>query len=65
MARIGIVKPRRRGQKPIRFKRGALTAQARAAGKTVSQFCKSPPTTLARRRCAFKRNVLVGRGRKR
>ena len=35
------------------IKKGALTAAAEAAGKTISQYCKSPPSTLATKRCTL------------
>jgi len=33
------------------IKKGALTAAAEAAGKTISQYCQSPPSGLAAKRC--------------
>ena len=35
------------------IKKGALTAAAEAAGKTISQYCQSPPSTLATKRCTL------------
>ena len=36
-------------------KPGALTAQAKRAGKSMSEFCKSPKTTQAKRRCNLRK----------
>lgn len=57
------IQPTKKGQKPIRFKEGALTAQAKARGTTIAKLCAHPPTGLIARRCAFKKNVLTGRRR--
>jgi len=35
------------------IKKGALTAAAEAAGKTISQYCQKPPSTLATKRCTL------------
>ena len=32
-------------------KPGALTAAAKADGKSISEYCKNPPSTKAKRRC--------------
>ena len=37
--------------------KGALTKQAKAAGKSISEFCQSPPSALAKKRCQFRKNV--------
>lgn len=58
------LKPTKKGQKKITFKKGALTAQAKAAGKSISELCASPPSKLVAKRCRFKKNVLVGRGKR-
>lgn len=58
--KMATVKPARRGQKPIHFKRGALTRQARAAGKSIGEMCARPSTGLIARRCNSMRNVLTG-----
>jgi len=57
------LKPKKKGQKKITFKKGALTAQAKARGKTISQLCANPPTKMIAKRCRFKKNVLTGRGK--
>jgi hypothetical protein len=36
---------------------GALTKQAKSAGKSISEFCKAPPSPLAKKRCQFRKNV--------
>jgi len=55
------LKPKKKGQKKISFKKGALTAQAKARGKSISELCANPPSKLIAKRCRFKKNVLVGR----
>ena len=32
-------------------KPGALTAAAKRAGKSISEYCQNPPSTLAKQRC--------------
>ena len=32
-------------------KPGALTAAAKRAGKSISEYCKNPPSKLAKQRC--------------
>ena len=32
-------------------KPGSLNAAAKAAGKSISEYCQSPPSTLAKQRC--------------
>ena len=32
-------------------KPGALTAAAKSAGKSISEYCQNPPSTLAKQRC--------------
>tara|TARA_R110000744_G_scaffold42885_1_gene96406 strand:- start:1352 stop:1588 length:237 start_codon:yes stop_codon:yes gene_type:complete len=32
-------------------KPGSLTAAAKAVGKSISEYCQSPPSTLAKQRC--------------
>tara|TARA_R110001583_G_scaffold179105_2_gene335636 strand:+ start:1325 stop:1558 length:234 start_codon:yes stop_codon:yes gene_type:complete len=32
-------------------KPGALTDAAKAAGKSISEYCKNPPSTKAKQRC--------------
>jgi|15BtaG_2_1085339.scaffolds.fasta_scaffold04086_3 hypothetical protein len=36
---------------------GALTRAAKAAGESMSQYCASPPSKLAKKRCQFRANV--------
>jgi hypothetical protein len=38
-------------------KPGALTKAAKAAGKSIDDYCKSPPSSKAKKRCNF-RNTL-------
>lgn len=35
----------------LHLKKGALNAAAEAAGKSKSEYCKSPPSGLAAKRC--------------
>jgi len=36
---------------------GALTRAAKAAGESMSEYCASPPSELAKKRCQFRANV--------
>ena len=36
---------------------GALTRAAKAAGESMSEYCASPPSKLAKKRCQFRANV--------
>ena len=36
---------------------GALTRAAKSAGESMSQYCASPPSKLAKKRCQFRANV--------
>lgn len=55
------IKPTKKGQRPIKFKRGKLTAKANAAGKSISEYCASPSSKGGAAECRFKKNVLTGR----
>lgn len=45
-----MAKPEKFIQKAIKNP-GALTRQAKAAGKTISEFCQNPPSPVAEKRC--------------
>jgi len=36
---------------------GSLTAAAKSAGKTISEYCSNPPSSLAKRRCNFRKTL--------
>lgn len=38
--------------------RGTLTAAAKAAGKSISEYCQSPPSGLARKRCNLRKTLM-------
>jgi hypothetical protein len=62
MAKTRTLKPTRKGQKPITFKEGAGTAQAKRLGySSFSAMCRNPPNAKAAKRCSFAHNVLTGR----
>ena len=53
MAKTVTIGPQKKGQKPLKFKEGALTAMAKAAGfSSASAYCNSGKATsaLARKR---------------
>jgi len=62
---IQVIKPVKKGQKPIAFKKGALTKQAARYGMTPKEFCQSKKgdSPLKRKRCtlAFKGALAAGR----
>jgi hypothetical protein len=37
---------------------GALTAQAKAAGQSISTFCKNAKSTTAKRRCSLRKTLM-------
>ena len=62
---IVVIGPKKKGQKPIKFKKGALTRQAARYGMTPREFCESSvgDSPLKRKRCtfAFKGALAAGR----
>jgi hypothetical protein len=47
------------------IKKGALTEQAERSGKSMSDFCKNPKSTLAKRRCNLRKTFAKYRPKKR
>jgi len=60
------MKPRKKGQKPIKFKKGALTKQAARYGMTPKEFCRSSvgDSPLKRKRCTFAYKGALAAGRR-
>ena len=65
MAQIVVIKPKKKGQKPIKFKKGALTKQAARYGMTPRKFCQSSvgDSPLKRKRCNFAFKGALAKGR--
>lgn len=51
-------------KKPITIKKGALTAQAKKAGKSISEFCAGKKSGVTAKRCALARAFKTMRNRK-
>jgi hypothetical protein len=48
-----------------RIKKGALTEQAARSGKSMSEFCRNPKSTLAKQRCNLRKTFAKYRPKKR
>lgn len=47
------------------IKKGALTEQAARAGKSMSELCRNPKTTLTKQRCNLRKTFAKFRPKKR